>query len=147
MLKKLVRIVSFKILKHFILPVESSFNIFFVKLLPGISKIPGFSSSLVRKPLLHVNSVSDILTLYGQDKCPATRNSTVLCCCLYWLHVDNCMKRSDGVSVKLSLPSITSYAVANVPLKADGNAFYLFHRWHPIHFHKSLIQGPGCDVN
>ena len=53
----------------------------------------------------------------------ATRNLTVLCC-LYWLHVDDCMKRSDGVSIKISLPSIMAYVVANFSLKTDGNVAF-----------------------
>ena len=34
------------------------------------------------------------------------------------------MKRSDGVSIKISLPSIMAYVVANFSLKTDGNVAF-----------------------
>ena len=96
--------------------IPSSFKIsLIVKPCSAIIEIPGLSSSLVRKPLLRVSSITDFdPTQTGEMQhippfgVHTTRNLTVSCC-LYWLHVDECMKRPDGISMKTSLPSIMAY--------------------------------------
>ena len=96
----------------------------------AIIEIPGLSSSLVRKLLLCVSSMSDIdPTQTGEMQhippfgVHAIRNLTVLCC-LFWPHVDYCIKISDGVSMKTSISSIIA-CVANFSLKAVGNVAFI----------------------
>ena len=74
--------------------------------------IPGLSSIVFKKPDSRVSSTSEIEPTNTGDMyeiaplgVQATRNLEVLCC-LYWLHVDDCKFRSDGVSKKTSLRSI-----------------------------------------
>ena len=106
----------------------SSFNIsFIVNPLSAIIEIPGLSSRAVRKPLTRVSSTSDIDPTYTCDMkqidpfgVQATKNFTVLWC-LYSLHVDDCICKSEGVSMKTSLPSIIAYVVGNFALNADGS--------------------------
>ena len=85
---------------------------FIVNPLTAMMETPGLSSSVVRKPECLVSSISEMdptntgdIKLIAPFGVHATKNFAVLCC-LYWLHVDDCMCRSDGVCKNISLPSM-----------------------------------------
>lgn len=79
-------------------------------------EIPGLSCSFVRNPETRARSTSEVEpTNSGEmyDVSPfgvqATKNLPVSWC-LYWFQIDDCICRSDGVSIKILLLSI----IANV---------------------------------
>lgn len=95
--------------------------------LSAIMEMPGLYSNFSKNPLNLVNSTSDTdPTKTGDIKqiaplgLQATRNLTVLWC-LYYDHVDDCMNKSDGVSMNTSLPSIIAKVVGNFSLNAEGS--------------------------
>ena len=72
----------------------------------------GLSFNVVRNPLARVSSMSEMDRMYTSEMkqiapfgVHATKNFTVLWC-LYWLHVDDCICKCDGVSMNTSLPSM-----------------------------------------
>ena len=91
--------------------------------LSAMIEIPGLFSSFVSNPETRVSSTSEMEPTYSGDMydtqfgVQTTRNFAVLWC-LYWLQVDDCMCKSDGVSKNISLPSIMEYVEGNLSLKA-----------------------------
>ena len=79
----------------------------------------------------------------------AIKNFAVLWC-LYWLQVDDCICRSVGVSMKISLPSMIANVFGNFSLKnTRKSSSNLLDRRHPVQLLDMMIEetNPCSEVS